>query len=304
MQRALSSNRAWVFNGGMGRHTRDIAHVFTKNPNRRIIMTEGVGFNEAPPQHSFVMFRNPQSHVLSQFFHCTESRAHKGQRHRMPNGLLEWLQAWESIRQNTTLEQQQSPKNAGSHWKDGRFKCYNPINYQSWMTGYPSSKKHLETMFDAIGIQSHFHLSSCVFLTTALQRVPTVCNCTLATTSLTREANMATTTSGSFMLAGADDNHNTTISNNTNHDGTQKTHNGHDHGVTHHGDVFQPSELEMQLIHNLTRHDQVLYENGLDIFRRQVADLEHRYQVEFCSSPPPGMAATSTQKRGRVRRTI
>jgi hypothetical protein len=90
MQGFLSRNGAWVLNVGLGAPTRrqpiakDFATWANDNPTRSIIMSEGVGFNNPKSattqrqQHkSFVMFRNPQTHVLSQYFHCAESQDHR-----------------------------------------------------------------------------------------------------------------------------------------------------------------------------------------------------------------------------------
>jgi hypothetical protein len=301
MQGFLSSNGAWVLNSGVGRPTKEYATWAKENPERSIIMTEGVGFNKKPPPHSFVMFRNPQTHILSQYFHCTESidrkiitrRAPKPR--RTPESLLEWLQHWEHIRQNTTLQKQKSKHPWRNHWIDETYSCYNPINLQSWLTGsYAESKEPLESRFDGIGILSQFHLSGCVFLTTNLKQVPTTCNCTAVEQediaknhSLVQQSTIATTATVSSLTTSS------TIANTaTSSDGTHKAHDGHDHGVAHHGDSYQPSDEEMQLILNLTRYDQMLYDTAEEIFHAQVADLEQQYQVTFCKSPPPTVTTT------------
>jgi hypothetical protein len=189
MQGFLSRNGAWVLNVGLGAPTKrqpipkDFATWASDNPNRSIIMSEGVGFNQqhssspsTSQQRSLVMFRNPTTHVLSQYFHCAESSDHrkriKKARRMRKTSLLEWLQYWEGIRQNTTLMQQQSTELYMHHWTDERYSCYNPINLQSWISGsYAESKEQLQSKFDAIGILSQFHLSGCVFLTKNLKQV-------------------------------------------------------------------------------------------------------------------------------------
>jgi hypothetical protein len=318
MQGFLSSNGAWVLNLGVGGPTKEYATWAKENPDRSIIMTEGIGFNRHPPPQSFVMFRNPQTHIVSQYFHCTESNDHKKPR-RMPGSLLEWLQYWESVRQNATLQKQKSKQPWKNHWADERYSCYNPINLQSWLTGsYGESKEQLKSRFDGIGILSEFHLSGCVFLTINLKRVHGTCNCTglaqvdmfAQNQSFTQQSTImaatATAVSSSSLITSGINAKTTNTA--TRSDGTHKAHDGHDHGVEHHGDSYQPSDEEMQLILNLTRYDQMLYDTAEEIFQAQVTDLEQKYQVTFCKSPPPSAVTSSSssnsnQKRQMMRRT-
>eukprot|EP00978_Attheya_sp_CCMP212_P017758 scaffold47815_cov110-Attheya_sp.AAC.1 len=260
----LSGNGAWVFNSGMGRHTSGFDSLARKNPTRRIFMTEGIGFNQNRPPHNLVMLRNPATHVVSQYFHCTESTDHTKARHRMPSvssndsntsGLLQWLRHWERIRQSTSVQQQKSTHGAQKHWNDKELSCYNPINLQSWLIGYPQDKEEFESWFDVIGIQSQFHRSFCLMITKTLSHVPAICNCSSTTT--TRRAEEA-------------------------QHGRQSAYN--DHGVKHHGDSFQPTEEEVELIRNLTGYDQKLYRHAEEIFEEQVTAMEQHYGVKFCTS--------------------
>ncbi len=43
--------------------------------------------------NTYVIIRNPRHHVLSQYFHCTESNDHAKESHRMPS-LENWLEYW------------------------------------------------------------------------------------------------------------------------------------------------------------------------------------------------------------------
>jgi hypothetical protein len=289
MRDALNRNGACVIDNGPQQHIRNFANWTLEHPHHRIFMSEGIGFNEAdlprPRMRNFGMFRDPQSHVLSQYFHCAESRHTQKKRARLnrmsKKNLHEWLQIWEATRQSKPLAKRKLTHNAHAHWSDPRMRCYNPIDFQSWITGYPQSKQELAEKFDVIGILSDFHLSSCVFSTMVLNRVPQVCNCSHS--MISSNGNQITTSS-----TNNDDDRN-------NSDGTHKMHNGHSHGVTHHGDSYQPSNEELKLIRNLTMHDQILYDNAKEMFYAKVADLERQYQVTFCYSAPAG----KQKRRGR-----
>jgi hypothetical protein len=278
-------------------------------------MSEGLGFNEqgaaaelpalsssTPLLHNnFVMFRDPQSHVLSQYFHCTESRGTKKKRkrlHKMPKTLHAWLQIWEETRQSKSLARSKLPVNAHRRWTDPRMRCYNPIDLQSWISGYPQSKPELEQNFAAIGILSDFHRSSCVFATLILNRVPLACNCSHASASIP-SLNGTTSTDPRTMrrrTSAVKNNDDDDDNNSIRSDGTLKMHKGQSHGVIHHGDSYQPTNAELQLIRNLTRHDQILYDNAKDLFHAKVADLEQQYEVTFCLSAPPRAKATGKTK--------
>jgi hypothetical protein len=181
------------------------------------------------------------------------------------------------------------------HWTDERYNCYNPVNLQSWITGsYAASQQELQSKFDGIGILSQFHLSGCVFLTTNLKHVVDACNCTGMTaqddmaqdhSSLAEQSstNIATTHAAASIVS--------TTNSSDDDNGTHKTHAFHDHGVAHHGDSYQPSHDELQLIRNLTRYDQMLYDTAAQILQAQVAKLQEQYHVTFCkTSPPPAVA--------------
>jgi len=64
MQGELSKNGAWVYNFGMGRTTELFDSWKQKFPERRVFMTEGIGFNQHPPAPSITIVRDPTTHVL------------------------------------------------------------------------------------------------------------------------------------------------------------------------------------------------------------------------------------------------
>ena len=51
---------------------------------------EGVNMTSFPPQHALTMVQEPTAHVVSQYFHCTESVMHR-RKEFVPDKLLEWL---------------------------------------------------------------------------------------------------------------------------------------------------------------------------------------------------------------------
>ena len=234
-------------------------------PRKQLFATEGLFFNqllvkEVPP--SFTMVREPTAHVISQFFHCQIQRRPNSE--QMPETLLEWLMEWKTL--VSSLEQQQDPFHSHAvlnpvqdpyrRWRDGKFSCYVPLNFQSWVTGVGSSsanspsktiKQQLEARFQAIGILSRFETSSCVFLTVALDHVPAVCDCTRGQQKQARRE-LPT----------------------------------YAHGVVQHGTTYNLTLQERRLIHELTAVDQHLYEQAVALFHKKVETLEHKHGVTLC----------------------
>ena len=67
---------------------------------------EGVNTTSFPPQHALTMVREPTAHVVSQYFHCTESVTHR-RKEFMPDTLLEWLVGWQNITRNSEQHYQE-----------------------------------------------------------------------------------------------------------------------------------------------------------------------------------------------------
>ena len=224
-----------------------INELAQSNPEYQVVTSE-YGFNEYQPRHSLTLFREPTSHVVSQFFHCKESRDHRSQdRHlAMPKTLMEWLQGWRKLRkQNPNLER--SFSNPFSHRSDAKYKCYNPLNFQSWLTKFPKSKQDLMARFEAVGIMEDMQKSLCLFLVQINERVPHHCNCTAETS--------------------------------TNYKGQELK---SDHGVQHHGSSYTPTKQELRLIRQLTNLDRKLYHQAKQLFYEMVSRAEATYDVKLC----------------------
>jgi len=97
-------------------------------------------------KYNMIMLRQPSHHVLSQFFHCTESREHgkHAERMKLTTNLTEWLRAWTRAIDDETQ----------TRINQERFHCYHPVNLQSTfvfpkntMTG-TDSRTNLTALFD------------------------------------------------------------------------------------------------------------------------------------------------------------
>ena len=233
---------------GVGRRfpLETINEFMRSNPQDRVFMSE-IGFNQYHPQHSLTMFREPTSHVLSQFFHCKESKEHRrNDRHlAMPDTLLEWLQGWLELRQkNPALERNISDPR--KRWNDPKYICFVPLNFQSWITTFPKSKEDVMALFDVVGILENVQKSFCLFLVHILETVPNYCNCTNGPSEYKGREKKA------------------------------------DHGVQHHGSSYIPTRKERILIEELTTLDRELYRHVTELFLELVAQAEKTYHVELC----------------------
>ncbi|KAL7564760.1 hypothetical protein ACA910_010167 [Epithemia clementina (nom. ined.)] len=233
---------------GLGRrfHLDQWENWTRTHPDFQLFMIES-GYSQYQPKHSLTMFREPMSHVLSQFFHCTESAEHhRLQRNEaMPDTLLEWLQAWNDIRQQHP-EMERNTSNSLSRWRDARFKCFVPLNFQSWLTLFPTTKEDLRSRFDAVGIMEDMEKSFCLFLVQIEKRVPGICDCTDGRPSIQLPKRSA------------------------------------DHGVLHHGSTYHPTDEERALIEQITALDRPLYQQASVLFQELVANVENHYQVKLC----------------------
>mmetsp|Transcript_24761 Transcript_24761/g.27718 ORF Transcript_24761/g.27718 Transcript_24761/m.27718 type:complete len:572 (+) Transcript_24761:86-1801(+) len=77
----------------------------------------------------YTILREPQSHTISQYFHCTESKEHKKHFKLMPENITLWLEAYANILDHpaATQEDQQIDKES----LNNGFKCYSPIDSES-----------------------------------------------------------------------------------------------------------------------------------------------------------------------------
>jgi len=158
MQGDLSENGAWVYNTGKGPWLEDMQRRFyNKYPDHRVFMSEGRGFDEYTLPHSLVMFRNPMNHVVSMYFHCMEAISRKEKYKSSINVTLdEFLEHFVRIQNSNPLKPRYFPNQNETYWRDYTFKCFVPINTQSYFVGWWKgtsfgSKAILQHKFEIIG---------------------------------------------------------------------------------------------------------------------------------------------------------
>uniref|UniRef100_A0A6U6FAX7 Sulfotransferase domain-containing protein n=1 Tax=Odontella aurita TaxID=265563 RepID=A0A6U6FAX7_9STRA len=122
-------------------------------------------------KHKYTIVRDPLSHVLSMFFHCTESKDHATRAHMMPPNLDDWLTAWANARGNQTQFRQ-----------NGKFSCYKPLDYQADYLEYipdkGQGKAFLKNSFDVLGDLNRIQKSICAIFIKYQGEVPRECDCT------------------------------------------------------------------------------------------------------------------------------
>lgn len=113
----------------------------------------------------FVVVRKPHGHVLSQYFHCTESVPHRDRAHFMPS-LNVWLESW---------------VNASKHQKTlDQYHCYNPVNLQvPRICEFPNPTNELPQHFDVVGLTEDLFRSTCLISISLHHIVPPRCNCSI-----------------------------------------------------------------------------------------------------------------------------
>jgi hypothetical protein len=223
--------------------------------------------------HNYIIVRNPRHHVLSQYFHCLESREH-GKSHKMATNLTVWLESWDKATTNETIRQQ-----------NRKFFCYNPTNLQSafvWpkkkktkavpnVTGGPNESntphdgdaiyKDLIQKFDVVGDTSRMVLSVCLIFIKYTSWIPPQCDCT-------------------GQLGVSDDHPSSSVSKVAGEYNPKV----HAHGVQHHGATFATTEYQNVLIQRLTAMDQLLYETGQKVLDDQAAQVEAEYGLQICQN--------------------
>jgi hypothetical protein len=197
------------------------------------------------------MVREPATHVISMYFHCTESSDHKDRWKFMPSSMEEWLGAWHgAAMKNGSLSMEGDGMNE-------QFQCYNPINMQ---TARLKSTGGLDERFAVVGLLEEFDVSTCLMSIRLHAMVPPRCNCSTSADEMS-------------VVSNTDSNEN--ISNTT-------ANNDVDHGVSHHGGSFQPSAQAVDLIKDLTREDTRLYANAVAKLQRDIEAVEAEYSFCLC----------------------
>ncbi|KAL3934535.1 MAG: hypothetical protein SGARI_003339 [Bacillariaceae sp.] len=117
--------------------------------------------------HKYVIVRDPLSHVLSMFFHCTD---HAGRAHLMPS-MDEWLNSWANARGNQTKARQNQ-----------MYRCYEPIDFQANYLEFDPAKGQgkdfLKNSFDILGDFNRLQKSICAIFIKYKGEVPKECDCT------------------------------------------------------------------------------------------------------------------------------
>mmetsp|Transcript_15559 Transcript_15559/g.32480 ORF Transcript_15559/g.32480 Transcript_15559/m.32480 type:complete len:341 (-) Transcript_15559:17-1039(-) len=192
---------------------------------------------------AYAVVRNPRDHVLSQYFHCTESRDHRNNAHFMPSSLDEWLEAWTLALDNETKAEENK-----------QFHCYDPRNYQtSWVYNElkEDESEDLETLKHRFAVIAPFDRMDTAICTIYIQfsgRVPAECICSSKET----ERKLI----------------------HDKHDAT--------HGVKHHGSSYNTTSEQDALIEKLTTDDALLYNRTVELFKGTLKKTEEEYGVKIC----------------------
>ncbi len=213
-----------------------------------------------PYNHTYVIIREPSEHVLSQYFHCTESEDHKNHRHLMPS-LDKLLDFHVSRIANATNEDKDDAfpvRSRNKHMMPKKlFKCYDPIDQQSYFTQFYKNVTvdDLKNTFDIMGDFHKVGKSICAIAIRYSGYVPSMCLCT----------------SNSM--------------NNTNN--KNKPRKRHDHGVQHHGSTYvhNLTNAQKEKIDKITRLDRILYQRSQIVFRDQVKEIEDELNITLCDDP-------------------
>ena len=208
------------------------------------------------PLNVYTILRDPRTHTISMFFHCKESKDHKRFHYRMTN-LTDWLNQWVDAKRNTntnmTTEEQQKIVY-------DRFLCYKPINHLTRyirpksITSGDTSAINIDDLMEryaVLGDQSQLDKSICMIHIHYEGYVTEPCDCTNMTVAVVE-------------------------------DNSTDTEKPMDHGVNHHGDTFETTAEQDEMIAFLRDQDIFLYEESRKIFAEQVRQTEEKYGVKIC----------------------
>ena len=206
-------------------------------------MSERTYNESAAATNLYTLVRDPREHVLSQYFHCTESKDRGPSVLKMRQETLgtldNWLETWVDA--------------IDAKMDDNKVKkipCYDPRNKQSIFVDYDPLKwsshdiglSDLRERFTVIGPFDRMDKALCVTFIHYTGWVPPHCDCTRGHRRL-RDFS---------------------------------------HGVVHHGHSFNTTNHQDELIRKLTEKDWLLYEGVKRLFNEQVKDLENKMNVTLC----------------------
>lgn len=241
-------------------------------------------------RHNYILVRNPKAHVISQYFHCRESVNHYKHWKDMPT-LEGWLEAWVDAMDHPSQKVDKDLYN--------RFHCYDPRNLQSRYAGIVdietakggaisatseesilpvtdlmSLKEDLQRRFTVVGDNSRMTESICMIYLmysssdtegTSLPHVPPQCDCTASSTESSSSSTQDQVTSEERQ----------------NH--RQLKIHFYGHGVRHHGNSFETTPREDELLAALTKYDEPLYEAAQALFQTQVEEFQKKYGIQLCT---------------------
>ena len=145
------------------------------------ITEQPYGHFKMKQRHTYTIVRSPMEHVVSQYFHCKESKDHEKYAYKMPASLDDWLDHHVQRMDEQNITRAQS--RAG-----GKFRCYDAINLQSMMTGFDEtmSESQLRNRFDVIGVMDQLAKSACAINIRYTGAIHPSCDCTDVTKSRRR----------------------------------------------------------------------------------------------------------------------
>jgi len=271
-------------------------------------------------ENVYAIVRDPLSHVLSQYFHCTESSSHNkivsidGQdinaRDLMPS-LDKWLETYIDLYdQSSSISQKELRTKIKK--QTSRFQCYDPWNTQSQWTGfdlppnlpnnytypYPMDSKDIRDAttqsFDELlfnGLKSRFRLIGDVTRMTKMvcaifidsyqgKHIPKVCDCTYTAKSTIKNS------SSTFCVPNRNVFPTGVRSNGTPDCSVTMGHKSSrlSPGVKHHGSshlkTIGPETLE--LLHRVRYRDMILINVTRAVFEKQIDEMEAQYKIRIC----------------------
>lgn len=259
----------------------------------------------------YTIVREPFSHVLSQYFHCTQSEAHGNRSYgRMPS-LDVWLKTYANLTEGIMNKTETDRKIQSLQWY---FNCYNPIDSESEFTdfkhkvysdlpghySYPYSphntnKDHdhgdrddetkridkflfddLKGRYKIIGDMAQMTKTLCAIFIDFTQgkHIPELCDCT-------NPHDDGDSNNGTFNVTNLYiDPHQT--SPRTLEIGYNSK--NHSHGVKHHGSshLKEITQDQRELMAKLRRNDMVLFNISRAVFEEQIRDMETSYGIKIC----------------------
>ena len=283
----------------------------------KLIVSEEPWDNRA--KNVYTIVRDPYSHTLSQYFHCTESRDHARPRKGKNNTVItdrqdlmppldEWLESYENIK--TTHKKNSTKLHEEAMKLKRKFHCYDPIDSETKYTKakirflpknytypYPPNNQEvrdqetleidqvifddLKERFNIIGDMSQMVLSVCaIFIDfTNGKHIPSICDCTHV------DDPAPVNRSETFCLQN--------LYSHPHGDADLSKlcpirvgylKDIHNHGVKHSGSSYLKdiSDHTRGLIGKLRSKDLILYNVSRAVFDEQIRELEAKHNLKIC----------------------